>query len=139
MNGTLKLLTREANFLSLIGNIIVSFFGFAGFALLARGFPKELFGEWILYITAAAFVDMFRFGIVTTAMIRYLSGAGEEIHGAGPSRVEGVRIRHEIPGKACQPDSEKIQRRHRAAPPVARRLWTHEKGGRRWKILACMM
>jgi O-antigen/teichoic acid export membrane protein len=78
MKATLKALSREANVLSLAGNIAVSFFGFVGFALLARQFPMEEFGEWVLYISSAAFVDMFRFGIVTTAVIRYLSGADAE-------------------------------------------------------------
>ena len=78
MNATIKKVTREANFLSLAGNISVSFFGFAGFALLARSFAPEEFGRWVLYIASAAFVDMFRFGIVTTAIVRYLSGSEEQ-------------------------------------------------------------
>ena len=78
MKATFKALTKEANFLSLTGNIAVSFFGFAGFALLARQFPLDQFGEWVLYISSAAFVDMFRFGIVTTAVVRYLSGASSD-------------------------------------------------------------
>ncbi|MCX6245244.1 MAG: hypothetical protein NTU98_11125 [Bacteroidetes bacterium] len=71
-------LTREANFLSLAGNVVMSFFGFAGFALLARRFPMDVFGEWVLYIAGSALVDMFRFGIVNTAIVRYLSGADAE-------------------------------------------------------------
>lgn len=78
MLKTIKNITREANFLSLTGNIAISFFGFAGFALLAREFPMDVFGEWVLFIASAAFIDMFRFGIVTTAIIRYLSGAEKE-------------------------------------------------------------
>ena len=78
MNATIKKVTREANFLSLAGNLSVSFFGFAGFALLARTFAPEEFGRWVLYIASAAFVDMFRFGIVTTAIIRFLSGSEEQ-------------------------------------------------------------
>lgn len=74
----LKGLVREANFLSLAGNIAISFFGFAGFALLARGFSMDVFGEWVIYISMSALVDMFRFGIVNTAVVRYLSGASEE-------------------------------------------------------------
>ena len=78
MFQTLKNITREANFLSLAGNISISLFGFAGFALLAREFPMNVFGEWVLFISSAGFVDMFRFGIVTTAIVRYLSGAVKE-------------------------------------------------------------
>jgi len=67
-------ITREANFLSLAGNISIAFFGFAGFALLARSFPINVFGQWVLYISSGAFIEMFRFGITNTAIIRYLSG-----------------------------------------------------------------
>jgi len=35
----------------------------------------EVFGEWVIFISAAAFVEMFRYGIINTAIIRYLSGA----------------------------------------------------------------
>jgi len=57
---------------------MIAFFGFAGFALLARSFPVEIFGQWILYISAGAFIEMFRFGITNTAIIRYLSGVEHE-------------------------------------------------------------
>jgi O-antigen/teichoic acid export membrane protein len=56
----------------------ISLFGFAGFALLVRSFPPEEFGRWVLYIASAALVDMFRFGITTTAIIRFLSGSKDE-------------------------------------------------------------
>jgi O-antigen/teichoic acid export membrane protein len=58
-----------------MGNVAVSLFGFAGFAIMAHSFQPRIFGEWVLFITAAAFVDMFRFGITTTAVVRHLSGA----------------------------------------------------------------
>jgi O-antigen/teichoic acid export membrane protein len=69
-----KRITQEANFLSLAGNITISFFGFAGFALIARSFPLEIFGQWVLFIASTAFIEMFRFGITNTAVVRYLSG-----------------------------------------------------------------
>ena len=71
-------ITKEANFLSLSGNIIIAFFGFAGFALIARSFPVDIFGQWVLYISSGAFIEMFRFGITNTAIVRYLSGADHE-------------------------------------------------------------
>jgi O-antigen/teichoic acid export membrane protein len=73
----LKKIVREANFLSLAGNISISFFGFAGFALLAREFAPDEFGRWVIFISASAFMDMLRFGIITTPVIRYLSGAAD--------------------------------------------------------------
>jgi O-antigen/teichoic acid export membrane protein len=71
-------LIKEDNFLSLAGNISYAFFGFAGFAILARTFDANTFGEWVLYVSSAAFIEMFRFGITNTAIIRYLSGVGNE-------------------------------------------------------------
>ena len=78
MKNAIKKLSREDNFLSLAGNLIIAFFGFSGFALLARTFPVDVFGEWVLYIAAGTFIEMFRFGITNTAIIRYLSGVGKE-------------------------------------------------------------
>jgi len=75
MKAAIRKITREANFLSLAGNISFAFFGFAGFAILARTFPVNIFGQWVLYVSSAAFIEMFRFGITNTAIIRFLSGA----------------------------------------------------------------
>lgn len=70
-------LIREDNFLSLAGNLVIALLGFAGFAILARSFSPEIFGEWVIFISSGAFVEMFRFGITNTAIIRYLSGADD--------------------------------------------------------------
>jgi O-antigen/teichoic acid export membrane protein len=69
---------REANFLSLAGNLTFAFFGFAGFAFLARSFPLDVFGQWVLYISSGTFIEMFRFGITNTAIVRYLSGVDKD-------------------------------------------------------------
>jgi len=78
MATTLKKIVHESNVLSLSGNILTSFFGFAGFALLARTYPMEIFGEWVIFIAAASLIKMLRFGIINTALIRNLSGADRE-------------------------------------------------------------
>ena len=78
MKYTLRKIVREDNFLSLLGNLTISFFGIAGFALLARTFQMDIFGEWVIFISAAAFVEMFRYGIINTAIVRYLSGADKD-------------------------------------------------------------
>jgi O-antigen/teichoic acid export membrane protein len=67
-------IVQDANFLSLAGNLMFSFFGIAGFAILARSFPIDVFGQWVLYISSGTFIEMFRFGITNTAIVRYLSG-----------------------------------------------------------------
>lgn len=74
MKVSVKEIIHEANFLSLAGNLTFAFFGIASFAILARSFPIEVFGQWVLYISSGTFIEMFRFGITNTAIIRYLSG-----------------------------------------------------------------
>lgn len=73
----LKKIIREDNFLSLSGNVVIAILGVGGFALLARSLSLSVFGEWVLFITGGSFVEMFRFGITNTGLIRYLSGADE--------------------------------------------------------------
>jgi O-antigen/teichoic acid export membrane protein len=75
LKKTLHKILREDNFLSLAGNLTIAIFGFAGFALLARSFSPDIFGEWVIFISAGTFIEMFRFGITNTAVIRHLSGA----------------------------------------------------------------
>lgn len=75
---TLKKIVREDNFLSLTGNLVIAILGIAGFALLARTLSLEVFGEWVLFVAAGSLVEMFRFGITNTGLIRYLSGADDE-------------------------------------------------------------
>ncbi|MFD1293692.1 lipopolysaccharide biosynthesis protein [Lutibacter holmesii] len=73
----LKQIIREDNFLSLTGNVVIAVLGLVGFALLARSLSLDIFGEWVLFISAGSFVEMFRFGITNTGLIRYLSGADD--------------------------------------------------------------
>ncbi len=65
------------NFLSLANNGLVAIFGFLSFILLVRQLPQEVFGEWVLFITLSNFIDMLRFGITRTAIVRFLSGADQ--------------------------------------------------------------
>jgi O-antigen/teichoic acid export membrane protein len=78
LKTTIKKIIKEDNFLSLAGNLTIAFFGFAGFAMLARSFPLDVFGQWVLFVSSGTFIEMFRFGITNTALIRYLSGSGPE-------------------------------------------------------------
>jgi O-antigen/teichoic acid export membrane protein len=77
LKKNLNKIVREDNFLSLTGNLVIAFFGIAGFAILARSFSPEIFGQWVLFIAAGSFIEMFRFGITNTGLVRYLSGADE--------------------------------------------------------------
>jgi O-antigen/teichoic acid export membrane protein len=77
MKKAIGKIIREANFLSLAGNLTIAFFGLIGFALLARKYPTNQFGEWMLYISSGSLVEMFRFGITNTAIVRYLAGSDQ--------------------------------------------------------------
>lgn len=69
---------KNNNFLSLANNGLVAVFGFFGFLLLVRSLNTNDFGKWVLLITTANFVDMIRFGITRTAIVRFLAGADKE-------------------------------------------------------------
>lgn len=77
MKKQITRIIREDNFLSLAGNLVIALLGIAGFAILARSLSSDMFGQWVLLITAASFIEMFRFGITGTGLIRFLSGADE--------------------------------------------------------------
>lgn len=78
MNGLLKKIVTNNNFLSLANNGLVAVFGFLSFIMLVRMLPQDVFGEWVLFITMSNFIDMLRFGITRTAITRFLSAADEE-------------------------------------------------------------
>ncbi len=78
MKNLISKLLNNNNFLSLSSNIVVAVFGFLSFFILIRTLEPDIFGEWVLYITAGNFIEMLRFGITRTAIIRFLSGAKDE-------------------------------------------------------------
>ncbi len=69
---------KNHNFLSLANNGLVAVLGFFSFVVLVRSLPTDEFGEWVLFITTLNFIDMLRFGITRTAIVRFLSGAEEK-------------------------------------------------------------
>lgn len=68
----------EKNISSLISNVVTALAGLISFMLLTRGLEKELFGEWVLYLTLASFVDLLRFGLTRTSVVRFLAGADND-------------------------------------------------------------
>lgn len=78
MNTLILKAFKNNNFLSLSSNMSVAVFGFLGFVLLVRTLDPGVFGEWVLYIAAGNFIEMLRFGVTRTAIIRFLSGAKGE-------------------------------------------------------------
>ncbi|GAL85264.1 hypothetical protein MYP_2493 [Sporocytophaga myxococcoides] len=73
----LKKVLSNNNILSLTGNIIAAGFGFISFALLARIFSKEDFGNWILFITVYVFIELLRVGFLQTPLVKFCSGVSE--------------------------------------------------------------
>ena len=78
MANLLSKILKNHNFLSLANNGLVAVLAFFSFVVLVRSLPTNDFGEWILFITATNFLDMLRFGITRTAIVRFLSGANEK-------------------------------------------------------------
>ena len=78
MANILAKIFKNNNFLSLANNGLVAVFGFFSFILLVRSLETNEFGEWVLFITSLNFLDMLRFGITRTAIVRFLSGADKE-------------------------------------------------------------
>ncbi len=73
-----KSIVYERNMVSLFSNLSFAIFGFLSFMILARSMSKADFGAFILFLTASAFVDLFRFGLTRNAVVRYLSGGKDK-------------------------------------------------------------
>jgi O-antigen/teichoic acid export membrane protein len=71
----IKKIAKEKNVSSLTTSLVVAALGLFSFMLLTRHLPKEQFGEWVLYITLATFIDSLRFGLTSTSLVRLLAGA----------------------------------------------------------------
>jgi O-antigen/teichoic acid export membrane protein len=69
---------KEKNVLSLSTSLTIASLGLIGFMILARSLEKELFGDWVLYVTIATFFDMLRFGLTSNALVRFASGGDVE-------------------------------------------------------------
>ena len=75
MANLVSKILKNNNFLSLANNGLVAVLGFFSFIVLVRSIPTNEFGEWVLFLTTLNFIDMLRFGITRTAIVRFLSGA----------------------------------------------------------------
>lgn len=68
-----KQIKNSENFSSLAGNVLYAAFSLITFLLMVRLLDKELYGRWVIYITAASLLDMIRLGLSGTAAIRLIS------------------------------------------------------------------
>ncbi len=83
----MRQLFKNKHILAIFTQGIGAVLGFSSFLLLVRVLDKDGFGTWVLYITAATFLDMLRTGLVRPALIRFLADPegqdNQEIIGAG--------------------------------------------------------
>jgi O-antigen/teichoic acid export membrane protein len=70
--------TGSGNLHSLLGNMIFATFSFVTFFIMVRTLDKAMFGQWVLFVTMASLLDMFRLGLTGTAAIRLISRAKPE-------------------------------------------------------------
>jgi len=66
-------LKNSTNLHSLLGNVVYAGFSMVLFIMLARFTDKELYGRWVIFITALGLLDMLRIGLAGTGAIRYIS------------------------------------------------------------------
>lgn len=66
-------LKNSTNLHSLLGNVVYAGFSMVLFIVLARFTDKELYGRWVIFITALGLLDMFRVGLAGTGAIRFIS------------------------------------------------------------------
>ena len=70
----IKILIKKSNNLhSLIGNIVYAAFGMILFMSMIRMLDKELYGQWVIIVTAISFLDILRLGLAGTGAIRAIS------------------------------------------------------------------
>jgi O-antigen/teichoic acid export membrane protein len=70
-----KHIEKSDNFYSLGSNVLYTLFSVITFFLMVRLLNLEIYGRWIIYITVASLLDMFRLGLTGTAAIRLISTA----------------------------------------------------------------
>jgi len=68
-----KYLRQSGNIQSLTGNVVYASFSLVLFLLLVRHVGKELYGEWVIFMTVASIADLFRTGLAGTGAIRKIS------------------------------------------------------------------
>lgn len=78
MIGSFSKIIREKNTLSLITSLLTAFLGLVSFMILTRSLEKSLFGDWVLFTTLATFTDLLRFGLTSTALVRFSSTDDDE-------------------------------------------------------------
>jgi len=67
---------RNNNFLSMFGNVMFAGLAFLSFATIARTYTPHDFGRYMLFVVAGTFIEMLRFGLTRTSIVKFLMVAG---------------------------------------------------------------
>jgi len=78
MKGSIAKLLKSNALISLFGNGASAVLGVLMLGLFARWLPKEVFGQWMLFLTSWTFFDSFRTGFLLNALIRHSAGIETE-------------------------------------------------------------
>src|SRR5690606_42098801 len=70
----------RSGFFSILQRIVVVLFGFTGFFILIRLFPKEEYGIWMLFMSFTTLTEVLRQGFIRNPLITYLNGSDEKDH-----------------------------------------------------------
>ncbi len=70
----------RSGFFSILQRIVIVLFGFAGFFILIRLFPKEEYGIWMLFMSFTTLTEVLRQGFIRNPLITYLNGSDEKDH-----------------------------------------------------------
>jgi O-antigen/teichoic acid export membrane protein len=69
---------KNRHFLSLAGNVIMSFLGMLTIAILCRVLTLDGFGVWVFFQTVVLLLETFRSGFITTAFVKFYSGVNDQ-------------------------------------------------------------
>ncbi|MDN5200204.1 oligosaccharide flippase family protein [Fulvivirgaceae bacterium BMA10] len=69
-----KKIIENRHFLALATHGFAALFGLVTFMTIARVYDKADFGQWVLYLTGYSFVEMFKEGVISSALVKFLSG-----------------------------------------------------------------
>ncbi len=68
----------KSGILNVLQNMSGVLFGFGSFFFLVRILTKEDYGAWILFMGTVTILNIFRDGLLRSAIVKFLSGASEE-------------------------------------------------------------
>jgi O-antigen/teichoic acid export membrane protein len=80
MMGLIRLVLRNNNVLSMFGNVLSAGMAFLAFALLARSYTPTDFGRYMIFVVGGTFVEMLRFGLTRTSIVKCLASASPSRH-----------------------------------------------------------